>query len=122
MGQGNWIFILGEGFSLRLSIPVSFQLDWSIFFVNNLVQLLGRFEEIWEKYKKINKYFISRSFDLKVFEEHIDSKNFEGLVDDILPSDSLKAGAARSIEFGSDLEDGQSTGESSFEVLVELAV
>ena len=84
--------------------------------------MLGRFEKVGEKHKKINKYFVSGPLDLEVFEEHIDSENFEGLVDDVLPSDGLEAGAAGPIEFGSDLDDGQPAGESSFEVLVELAV
>ena len=84
--------------------------------------MLGRFEKVREKHQKINKHFVSRPLDLEVFEEHIDSENFEGLVDDVLPSDGLETGAAGPIEFGSDLDDGQPAGESSFEVLVELAV
>ena len=69
------------------------------------VQLLCRFEEVWQENEEVNEYFITRSFDLEILEKHIDPKNFKSLINDILSWNSLKTLTSRTLEFSSNLKD-----------------
>ena len=71
--------------------------------------------------KQVNEYFVSWAFDFKVFKENVDSKYFEGLVDNVFALRSSEKGSW-AIYFGSNGYDGESAGVLSIELFVVLAM
>jgi hypothetical protein len=69
------------------------------------VQRLCRFEQIGDKDEQVNEYFISRSSDLIILEENIDSEYFECFIDDIISLNILESCTSRTVEFGLDRDD-----------------
>jgi hypothetical protein len=73
---------------------------------------------VWNEYKQVDQDFVSRRIDLKVFKEHIDSKELESLINDILTVDRIEREISRSIIFSFDWNDRKSTGSLGLKRLI----
>ena len=71
-----------------------------------------------DQHEHIDEHFVSRALDLEVFEEHVDSKDLECLLDDVFAVDGLEGLVARPFQLGLERNERQSAGDSSLEIVV----